>query len=457
MSGFLSRVAVLAVVAGVSPVALAAEADADPTASRSAARKADLAQFKAEFLAVERSYAPRARGDAEARLTALAARESAMSDAQFELALARIVALADNGHTVAFPGPRSRRYNRVEIRLVPFGDGFYVLRATAPNADLLGLQLVAIDGHPIASVRRSARSLTGGLPAWRDRNAPYFFESPEQLHALGVIEQSESATYRFADAAGKTIERLLVAEPPSANRPRANADRWLYPELLPEEGDAWRALLTPEQAPLAFREAAAAFRSREAPEIAALVIELRQNNDAPNLPIARFLSEKRRTLRDLKPRNLVLDMRMNGGGDLNTTRDFMQELPSLVPGRIFVLTSPWTFSAGISSVGYLKQAAPDRVTIVGEPVGDRMNFFAEGSIVTLANSGMVILNATERHDYQTGCRGMDDCHGSIVRHPIAVPSLAPDIPAPWTMEAYRAGRDPGMEAIAAALRGADGG
>jgi hypothetical protein len=52
---------------------------------------------------------------------------------------------------------------------------------------------------------------------------------------------------------------------------------------------------------------------------------------------------------------------------------------------------------------------------------------------------------------------MDDCHGSIVRNPIAVPSLAPEIAAPWTIDAYRAGRDPAMEAIAAALRGGAGG
>jgi hypothetical protein len=39
----------------------------------------------------------------------------------------------------------------------------------------------------------------------------------------------------------------------------------------------------------------------------------------------------------------------------------------------------------------------------------------------------------------------------VVRNPISVPSLAPEIAAPWTIEAYRAGRDPAMEAVAAAL------
>jgi hypothetical protein len=153
-----------------------------------------------------------------------------------------------------------------------------------------------------------------------------------------------------------------------------------------------------------------------------------------------------------KPVNVVLDMRMNGGGDLNTTRSFVQALPTRVSGRVFALTSPYTFSAAISTVGYLKQAAPARVTIVGEMVGDRLEFWAEGRPATLPASGLLIGRATERHDYATGCKPYTDCHGNVVRNPISVKTLAPDILAPWTMADYRAGRDPGMAAIVAALR-----
>ena len=39
-----------------------------------------------------------------------------------------------------------------------------------------------------------------------------------------------------------------------------------------------------------------------------------------------------------------------------------------------------------------------------------------------------------------------------MRNPIAVSSLAPDIPAPWTVESYLTGRDPAMDAVAAAIR-----
>jgi hypothetical protein len=423
----------------------------DPTTAE--ARRADIAFFREDFMARDRSYTAPARAEAEARLTALDAQAATVNQAYFELELSRIVALADNGHTAYFPGPRSRRFNRImDVRFAPFGEDFYVLRASPANADLLGARLIAIDGHPTAQVRATARSLAGGTQAWRDRGAAYFFESPEQMHALGAVASADHATYRFRLASGRTVNRRLRPEPANPNRIRANADRWYYPAPVEGEGDDWRALLTAEQAPWALQEPDNAFRMRDAPEIDAYVIELRQNNSSDDVDIAEFMLDSLEAARASGRRNIVLDMRMNGGGDLNTTRAWVRRLPRVVPGRVFVLTSPFTFSAAISTVGYLKQSAPDRVTIVGEMVGDRLDFHSEGDVATLPNAGGAILYATERHDYRTGCRNIENCHGSVVRNPIEVQSLAPDIAAPWTIEAYRAGRDPGMDAVAAALR-----
>jgi hypothetical protein len=89
---------------------------------------------------------------------------------------------------------------------------------------------------------------------------------------------------------------------------------------------------------------------------------------------------------------------------------------------------------------------------VGEAAGDRLNFFAEGQPITLPNSGAMVLMATERHDYVTGGKGYTDCHGQVVEFPIAAETLEPEVKAPWTLDAYVRGRDPGMDAAARALR-----
>ncbi len=415
-------------------------------------RLEDIAAFCERFLSVDRSYSDTARKEAETRLAALEKRAADVSQVHFELELTRIVALADNAHTVAFAGPRSRRFNRIpQVRLAPFGEDFYVLRAGHEDEDLLGARLEAIDGSPVSRARDAARTLAGGIPASRDRNATYFLESPEQMHALGIARNEDHADYAFRLVDGGTVTRRFEAEPADPDRIRANSDRWLYPELMEEERGDWRALLAVDRAPWALQEPAKPFRMRDAPELDAFVIQLRQNVSSSGDDIAEFMLESSDAVRMSGRGHIVLDMRMNGGGDLNNTRAWVRRLPKLVEGRVFVLTSPWTFSAAISTVGYLKQEAPGRVTIVGEHVGDRLDFHAEGSVITLPHSGAAILYATERHDYRTGCRDIENCHGSVVRHPIAVDSLAPDLDAPWTIAAYRAGSDPAMEAVAAEL------
>lgn len=443
----MSLLRLASAVAGV--VLFAGLASAQEAAPGPGDRDRDLAVFRSAFFDRDVSYSPAARAEAERRLAALAEADHLGDDA-FEMELARIVALADNGHSVLVAGPRSSRHRRAPVRLEPFGESFHVVRARAEHADLLGARLVAIDGRPVEGARDQARTLFGGTPALRDRSVSVILESPSQLNLLGMADDPDAALYRFETGDGRVVERRLLAEESGANR--ATVRRNFYPLLRPEE-EGWVVLLADEAAPWSLREPGDPFRWREAPEVGGIVVDLRQMSNAPDQPIAAFLSEVEGVIAAQRPYNLVLDLRMNGGGDLTTARAFMQALPDRIPGRIFVLTSPWTFSAAISSLGYLEQAAPEKVVIVGEGVGDRLMFFAEGAPGTLPASGIRVLAATERHDYADGCRAYPDCHVWVTRYPIVVPDLDPDIAAPWTLDDYRAGRDPGLAAVVAAVAG----
>lgn len=432
-------------------VALLAAAGASAQGLTLAQQRDDLAQFRSEFLARDRSYSAAARAEAERRVAALEGRAEVLGAIPWSLALAQIAALADNGHTQVSASPRVSRSNRVPFRLAPFGEQFVVVRAQPAHADLLGLRLVAIDGVPLARLRQAAHGLAGGLPAWRDRTAPFLFESPEQLQALGLISDAGAAEYHFERDDGSTVQRRLTGEAPNPQRPRAETHRLLLPEVTGADL-GWASPLPLDRAPWALRDAMQPLRWRHDEALKALVIDLRQTHDSRNQRLADFFAQVQQAIAQHRPEHLVLDLRGNGGGDLTRGRDFAASLPSRVPGRVFVLTSPATFSAAISLAGYTKQAAPERVVIVGEAIGDRLVFFAEGRFVRLQHSGEGVLPATERHDYADGCTRFDDCHRPVQERPIRVPSLAPDIAAPWTYAAWVAGRDPALEAVAAAVR-----
>jgi hypothetical protein len=387
------------------------------------------------------------RAEAQKRLAVLAKSAGTISDTRFILSLCQIVALADNGHSGVIYRGSAPELGRVGIRLAPFGHDFFVLRTIADQASLLGGRLVAIDGTAIAKLREAAHTLTGGVESRRDQMAPLLLESPGQLHALGLARSPTQATYAFEAKDGAHEATLAVVSSPGGGGDQSA--EVLAPGAAPA---GWRTLLSPDKAPWSLQEPGETMRRRDLPALDAMVVELRANLDGAQ-PIAPFLEEAEVARRAAGRRNVVLDMRANGGGDLTTTREWMSGLPSRLPpdGRVVVLTSPWTFSAAISSIGYLKQAGQARVVLVGEAPGDRLRFWAEGRPIFLPHSGAMVLMATEQHDYLTGCRGYPDCHRVVATYPIAVKTLDPEIAAPWTLDSYAAGRDPGMEAAAKVL------
>jgi hypothetical protein len=197
------------------------------------------------------------------------------------------------------------------------------------------------------------------------------------------------------------------------------------------------------------------FRIVPLPELAAVYLQLKTNTDAEHgEQIGTFLAQAKRAIEEARPQNVILDMRFNGGGDYTKTAAFMSKLPTMIPqhGRVFVITDTTTFSAGISSVGFLKQAAPQRVTIVGEPSGDRLVFYGEPRDLVLPNSGIGMSYATGLHDYLHGCHWFGPCYWVNWFYPIAVATLDPELAAPLSFEAVASGRDPSMEAISLALQ-----
>jgi hypothetical protein len=449
-------------------------------------QRADVAVFREKFLNVDRSFTIRTKALAEGRLRRLERAKRALTPIAFTVELCRIAALADNAHTGCLPAPLARemcrqfavldggnstgcdlhtpdfdvpQFNRISLGFFPFGGDFNVVAAKAGNSDLLGARLLAVDGKAIENIRPVLRTFSGGTASWRDLGAAGVLVSPDQLHAAGISRHSGAVTYRMLKRDGAVADREFRPDPPGD-----------------DVSSPWQLIPAPDSAPWAFQDPAQPFRWRDAPELNAVVIQLRSNVDSDKQTIADFLEESEANRQRLGRQNVVLDMRFNGGGNLMLTRQFMMRWPSRleVPGRFFVLTSRRTFSAGIATTAYLKQAGKERVVLVGEQPGDRLMFFSEARPVQLPHSGLFFGPSTARMDFQSGCERYTDCHFAIAqpggeaaplllrnvkaeeiaripRLPIAVSSLEPDLPAPWTLESWLAGADPAMAAVLQAI------
>jgi hypothetical protein len=439
-------------------------------------QREDISDFREYFLNVDRSFSTEARAAAEARISRLEDASESMAPSAFAVELCRIAALADNAHTQCLPRWVGRDlcekvaamggakppwcrlqdpdfeipdFQNVSLALMPFGEQFHVIGVQTPNADLLGSRLVAVDGKPIDRIRTMLRTFAGGTPAHRDQVAARVLASPAQLHAVGLSRDVGSVWYSFVTLGGQHIKRQLWVPPPSA-RPQT-----------------WHSLPTPDGSPWALQEPDKRFRFRDAPEIDSVIVQLRVVDNGDDRNIMDFLEGAESRRQESARRNVVLDMRSNGGGNFYLVREFMTRWPEQVPGHFFVLTSRETFSAAITSIAYLKQAGRSRVSIIGEPVGDRLMFFSDGLPVQLPHSGLFFLPATVRMDYHDGCRHYDDCaegiaqtgravalqplplYSPVARLSISVATLAPDVLAPWTIESWLNGTDPAMDAVKA--------
>lgn len=410
----------------------------DPAPASPPDRAADIDAFEAGFVDYDASLGEDERAEARARIEVLRREAPEMSTAAFELALAEIAALSGNAHSQLLPARWANDFDRLAVRFFIADDGLHVADAAPGYRHLVGGRIEAVEGVGLAGLREVWGRYATGRAGYRDVSLPLFLEAPQMLHAAGISDAPDRVQLALAD--GRTVEVGVHDSWP----PVEGVWYYLSPARALELEDAGRV----DGDPLYLRDPASYFRFVDLPERDAVYLQFRANVDFDReVDLGEASAAAIEELRRIAPSYVIVDQRFNIGGDLNTTRELMEAIPRLVRkgGEVFAITSGRTFSAGIASLGYLKQAAGGRLTIVGAPVGDELEFWAEGSVLELP-SGALILRATERHNYRTGCPE-EDCHLSIQVHPIRIDDLEPDFRPVFTYDAFVAGRDPYLEAV----------
>jgi hypothetical protein len=396
------------------------------------------------------SYTDETRAAANRVIDAALKKPLPLPRGDFELVVARVNALADNGHTNVRGGARANRLNRLPVRFYVFADGVFVVRSLPIERGLLGARLVAVDGRSVEEIAQAVSIYTGGTQEEKNVRLPLYLESPELLHAAGVAQQLNSVTLSFALKDGSRVRRSIAALPPDPKAPIL----WPSDELKPvpnvgQSADWIPALKGTADHLLMFAGEPDPFYAQALPERRGFYARFDTNNDSGKFLIADFVQRTFEQAVAARPDFVIVDLRMNGGGDYTTTAHFMRTLPEALPHATFyILISQETFSAGMSSAAVLKQAAGTRGHFVGTLPGDRMRFHSEGSDFCLPFSGVCMAIRTGVHDYSERiCTPLITCYPLDLLYPVAIRSFQPDMPVPLTYAALSAGRDPAIDAI----------
>ncbi len=435
----------------------------DPVFSKPAneleAQRQDISYCR-DLISLDRSYSPAARMQAERRLASLEGLQTPLDHPHLRVALMQILALADNGHTHLEPGPDANS-RKVPVRVALFSDGLYVMRATDAASALLGGRIVAIDGKPIAVVMERLTELRGGTAGWRRLHAASYIVDQDILFGADVATDVNHSAWTVAAADGGESTVVLTADPPGDDELFASENRWVSSE--PADGSTeplnsstahWLAAQPKEPLPVTLRAFDTGFRRIRLADSCAMLIQLKSNSDVGKQRIKDFVAATETDMRSDKPCAAILDLRYDGGGDYMNTVGFAKELPNLIApqGRIYLLTGPATFSAGITTAAFVKQAGGKRVTILGEPVGDRLSFFSEGNRGCLPNYHLCVRYTRGKHDYAHACTDWDICFWLNRLYPVRVSTLDPDETITMSRAEWRQGHDPVFERAVALSR-----
>jgi hypothetical protein len=430
---------------GIAVVAAALWIAADSLAMAQS-RAADLRRAKVEYVLKSSVFSAKARERAIHFIETVSPRAEAMTREQFLLCLFRIAAFADNGHdSLHDAGGAWWPEGRLPIRMIWFPGGWVIARTDSANADILGARVESIEGLASSAMFRYLRDLAGGTDPYRLWNLEPIIEKAGLLHAAGLARYPDRVILRVRLKNGANAERTLFFVP-NVELPAGQwFERIWSPAPWPGEAEkGWRAV-DPQPTPLYLQEGERLFRVVPLPELNALYLQMRVHFDADGQTVADFRRAADQAIEAGRPRNLIVDLRFDTGGDIDQTRNWQHELVGRVPGLVYVLVAPYTFSAGIVSAAAFKHDARERARIVGEGVGDRLRWWSEGKDVCLPTSRYCFHLTTGQWDLVHGCAGQPDCYGD--KYDARVNDLQPNLFAPLTQESWLAGADPGMEAI----------
>jgi Peptidase family S41 len=363
----------------------------------------------------------------EAEVDGLAARAPTISRDELLVGVLRLIASLGprNGHTGLFPGDPGnvRPLHLYPLRLYRFADGVFVV--DAEDKGLVGRRLVAVESTPVERVFELVDPLVPHDNAWNTRGmAPHYVLTAEVLHGLGIVDTAGAAVFAFEAPGGGRAEVTLTPVPgPQYAGEFADPLHGHYPSVLPS---------APRPLYLA-NSAKALWAGRLAGGRAVYV-----GYNAVSAPTPAVLRRIRRLALAARTRRVIVDVRLNGGGD-NTTYGPLLDLFASKPvnrrGKLYLLVGRATFSAAATFAAEIDRDT--RAVIVGEPTGGGVETYGDTVPVLLPSLGWYVYVASRYHERK---RGPND-------HRLAV---APDVRVDLTSAQYFAGQDPTLER---ALRG----
>jgi tetratricopeptide (TPR) repeat protein len=302
--------------------------------------------------------------------------------------MAKIVARVGDGHTNIYPTRDPKiAFHSLPIKLYLFKDGLFVRAAAGENAKLVGARVLKIGNFSPAEAVLKVREMVGRDNAMGvNFFAAFLLTIPEVLHALKISDRIDAVSF-VVEQADKKRQTVRLKQSGLVEMLPADTDTsWLNKEGWVDMRDN-----SSGAKPLWLKDPLNKFWFEYLPETRIVYAQINQVMNKDGETLADFSARLLASVEADQAEKLVLDLRLNRGGNGTLLRPLVVDLIRSKfnrKGKLFAIIGRSTWSASQFLLNDLEQYT--NVQFVGEPSGSRGNVYGDSRRITLPNSGMTV-------------------------------------------------------------------
>jgi tetratricopeptide (TPR) repeat protein len=341
--------------------------------------------------------------------------------------MACIIAAVNDGHTRlgGWQGNAEWGFHGYPINLYWFQDGLFVTQARREYAETVGARVLKIGEY---SAEDAQSMIERVVPAdnihGEKMQGPFYLRSPEVLLSMGIVSTLEEAPF-LLEKDGRTWSPQMGPE---------SGSRRAWTRGFPPLDADWVDFQAPSAPPLPlwrrFLDKTFWFEYIEDEKL--LYVQQNQVRNSEAETLEQFYARVWKTFEDNDVEKLVLDVRMNGGGNNYLNRPALTMMVRAdASAQTFTILGRRTFSACQNLVNELSRWTD--TVFVGEATGERVNFYGDTRATQLTHSGLSV-NASWLWWQNLDPRDTRD-------------ALYPDLAADLSSSDYATNHDPAMQLV----------
>jgi hypothetical protein len=334
-------------------------------------------------------FTKKSKKEFKAGLENIKKNEDSLSDFAIAIKLQQLIASFGDSHTSLNLDRFLEKDKTLPFIGNWFSDGFYILQTTSEYSDILGKQIVSINGVPFATIADSLSTLiTMDNPSMLKKYLPKFIMSLQLLKIFKFTKEDE-IELGIKNKNGEIENKIIKpSELTRQNRKQIIPD----PIALCYLNQKSFFIETYQEKDSLYYIQYNKCWSKE------LELQFGKEENAEKLPTFASFEEKIfRTLTHEYVRKIVFDIRLNGGGSSPQGTELIQKLAAHLHKnpdiKLYVIIGRNTFSSAILNAMDFKRLT--NAIFIGEETSGKPNHFGQVENFKLPNSGIAVTYSTK--------------------------------------------------------------